>query len=143
MKKLFLLTAALFLLLAAPAFASTPTLKLQQKLVELGYLPDGAADGNYGEATTFAIEAFQKQEGLARDGVAGAQTKARLATAEAPAPRLRHASAGRRVEISISRQLLYLISNNQVLRTIAVSTAGPGHYTPTGHYGIYRKERKK
>ena len=46
---------------------------LQQKLIALGYLT-GAADGLYGSGTKAAVRAFQSANGLAADGVAGAQT---------------------------------------------------------------------
>ena len=61
-------------------------LALQQRLVELGYWL-GSADGNYGQLTRQAVMAFQKAEGLGRDGVAGPVTQGRLAAAgQASAP---------------------------------------------------------
>lgn len=52
--------------------------KLQERLIELGYLPEGAADGAYGYQTTRAVRAFQEANGLARDGVAGIATQTHL-----------------------------------------------------------------
>ncbi len=52
--------------------------KLQQRLIELGYLPKGAADGQYGYQSFNAVKAFQKANGLAVDGVAGAATLTHL-----------------------------------------------------------------
>lgn len=72
---------------AAPTTASTTTLKngstgadvkkLQQRLIELGYLK-GSADGDFGDATETAVKAFQLQNGLTVDGKAGAKTLEKL-----------------------------------------------------------------
>ena len=73
---------------------------LQQRLIELGYLPEGAADGSYGNQTYKAVRSFQYYNGLARDGIAGKRTQTYLfenpdvnpfptatpAPAETPAP---------------------------------------------------------
>lgn len=48
-------------------------LALQQALVELGFDP-GEPDGAYGPQTAEAVSQFQQQQGLAADGVAGAET---------------------------------------------------------------------
>ena len=56
---------------------------LQQRLVDLGYWM-GEPDGNYGQLTRQAVMAFQKVEGLSRDGVAGPITQAQLAVAARP-----------------------------------------------------------
>ena len=50
---------------------------MQQALVALGYLK-GASDGNFGTATKTAVEAFQKDNGLDVDGIAGAKTLEKL-----------------------------------------------------------------
>jgi len=51
--------------------------QLQLALTELGYAP-GAADGNFGPATTQAVTAFQQAEGLTEDGIAGPTTIAAI-----------------------------------------------------------------
>ena len=56
---------------------------LQEKLIVLGYLT-GIADGVYGNATVAAVKAFQKDQGIASDGIAGASTQAALSAAAAP-----------------------------------------------------------
>lgn len=55
---------------------------LQNRLIALGYLT-GSADGKFGGRTRDALIAFQKANGLVRDGVAGAKTLAALASATA------------------------------------------------------------
>lgn len=52
--------------------------KVQERLIELGYLPEGAADGLFGYQTYRAVRAFQQANGLNRDGVAGDATQTRL-----------------------------------------------------------------
>ena len=60
--------------------------KLQAALNALGY-DCGAADGIFGVATEKAVRAFQKDNGLAVDGIAGKATQAELYAAEdAPQP---------------------------------------------------------
>lgn len=117
---------------------SSPAVKaLQQKLLSLGYLKPGNVTGSYDSATFYAVLAFQKQANLSRDGVAGPQTIKALRHATRPVPAYR--LPGRRLEVSLAKQLAYLIDNNKVVFTIEVSTAGPGHYTPTGSFHIYGK----
>ena len=48
-------------------------LQLQERLIALGYLT-GKADGIYGTTTANAVIAFQRANGLTRDGVAGTKT---------------------------------------------------------------------
>lgn len=50
---------------------------IQQRLQELGYDP-GAADGIYGKKTQQAVIAFQRDNGLDADGIAGKNTLAAL-----------------------------------------------------------------
>lgn len=52
--------------------------KLQNKLIELGYMPKGSADGAYGYQTYNAVRDFQKANGLEADGVAGPATLTNL-----------------------------------------------------------------
>ncbi|MBR4236281.1 MAG: peptidoglycan-binding protein [Clostridia bacterium] len=62
-----------------------PVQLLQQRLIELGYLPAGSSvDGNYGKNTKSAVEAFQQVAGLKVDGIAGVQTQTLLFSDEAP-----------------------------------------------------------
>ena len=53
-------------------------LKVQRKLIELGYLAEGEDDGAYGSKTTAAVRRFQKANGLSVDGIAGQATQTRL-----------------------------------------------------------------
>lgn len=52
--------------------------KLQRRLIELGYMPKGSADGAYGYQTYNAVRDFQRANGLEADGVAGPATLTQL-----------------------------------------------------------------
>lgn len=49
--------------------------QLQEKLVYLGLMPEGSADGVYGEATAKVISSFQQQHGLKVLGIANIETQ--------------------------------------------------------------------
>ena len=56
----------------------TEVKRLQERLIELGYLPAGSADGAYGGQTRMAVRRFQYYNGLTVDGVAGRATQTNL-----------------------------------------------------------------
>ena len=128
--------------------ASVPkVLALQQRLAELGY-DVGTPDGQLGARTSYAIMAFQKVEGLTRDGVAGPQVEAALATASKPGPMVPNGPATR-IEIDVARQVLFHWVNGSLARILPVSTGSGEHYcvddacdvavTPGGSFRIGRK----
>jgi N-acetylmuramoyl-L-alanine amidase len=121
---------------APPPPVSAATQDLQTRLVELGYLPPGAADGEAGPQTTNAVIAFQKWQGLARDGQTGAATLAALASASRPTP-ITKGGSGKRIEILLDRQVALAIQDNRVVRTIAVSSGAPATPTPPGSYTVF------
>jgi peptidoglycan hydrolase-like protein with peptidoglycan-binding domain len=101
--------------------------ELQRKLVDLGYWM-GEPDGTYGQLTRQAVMAFQKVEGLGRDGVAGPVTRERLASAGRPAAR-----TGSGVEIDLNRQVLFVVKGGQVQWLINTSTGnGEAYESSTG-----------
>lgn len=61
---------------------SSAVKKLQERLKELGYLT-ASATGYYGTQTLAAVEAFQRKNGLATDGVAGKDTQKKIFAADA------------------------------------------------------------
>lgn len=56
---------------------------LQARLIELGYMPLGSDDGEYGGVTKAAVESFQQVNGLVADGYAGEKTLAALSSGTA------------------------------------------------------------
>jgi hypothetical protein len=132
--------------LPAPAFASLsigsagPAVhKLQKKLIKIRYLGPSGLTGIYSARTAQAVMAFQGWTRLSRDGVAGPATVRRLHQVKhRPTPWSR---VYRHVEVHKDRQVALLIGKGgKVTRAIHVSTAAPGHITPSGHFHIYRKE---
>jgi peptidoglycan hydrolase-like protein with peptidoglycan-binding domain len=99
-------------------------LALQNRLVELGYWL-GSADGNYGQLTRQAVMAFQKAEGLGRDGVAGPITRERLAGAQ----RQGSHAGGTGLEIDLGRQILMVVQGGRVQWVINTSTGNNETYT--------------
>ena len=119
---------------------------LQERLVELGYWI-GTADVSYGQLTRQAVMAFQKVEGLSRDGVAGPATLERLTVAGRPTP---VDAGGTHLEIDLARQVLMMVSSGQVQWTVNTSTGNGEAYanagggtsvavTPTGTFAIDRQ----
>lgn len=130
----------------APGETGQAVSALQTRLGELGYWL-GSPDGTYGQLTRQAVMAFQKAEGLGRDGVAGPATLARLGAASRPTPR--HPS-GSHLEIDLDRQILFVVDGGQTRWVINTSTgsgeayAAPGGgtavaSTPRGDFAIVRQ----
>jgi hypothetical protein len=92
-------------------------------------------DKVYRADTRDAVLAFQKVEGLGRDGVAGPQVWRRLRHASTPAP---GRARGDHIEVDKARQVLFEVRNGRVVRIIHVSTGATGN-TPVGRWRIYRK----
>ena len=140
---------------SAPTAVQQPALRLgsrgsavktlQQRLATLHYFDVGTADGVFEEDTYHAVIAFQKVQGLTRDGVVGPVTWAKLAKPYVPAPRYRLATAS--LEVNLARQVLYYVRNGAIERIIDVSTGSGAWYysqgrwaraiTPTGRFHIY------
>jgi lipoprotein-anchoring transpeptidase ErfK/SrfK len=123
---------------ADPSRAGTrgaEVLALQQRLVDLGYWL-GTPDGVYGTATRHAVTAFQKTNGLSRDGVAGPVTLAALERATRVRPR---SSDGRVAEVDLARQVLILAVDGRVQWVFDASTGAVRGSTPTGHFTVSRQ----
>ncbi len=111
---------------------------LEAKLAGLTYRP-GPIDGVYDQKTASAVIAFQKWEGLTRDGKMGADDWARLVTATVP---VAHATGtGAWVEVDKARQVLLYIEEGTVKKTLHVSTgsANVGAVTPSGDFTVYKR----
>jgi hypothetical protein len=107
---------------------------LETRLTALHY-PCGPADGVYDYRTKDAVMAFEKVERLKRDGTVGAEVWQRIFSAQTPTPRL--SLQGPRTEIDLTRQVLFMINDNRVWKTVHVSTGRLG--TQTGHHKVGAK----
>lgn len=116
---------------------------LQRTLNRLHYDP-GAVDGVFGSSTQYAVWAFQKVNGLNPDGVVGPKTRRALDDPRLPEPLVPGGDADR-VEIDLTRQLLYVYEGDRLALTSHISSGseepyctGDGHcgdaVTPTGDY---------
>ena len=57
--------------------------KVQKRLIALGYLSNGSADGSYGNQTKKAVTTFQKQNGLQQTGTVNSATLNKLNSSSA------------------------------------------------------------
>jgi hypothetical protein len=108
---------------------------LEAQLTFLHY-PCGDVDGVYDERTRDAVMAFEKVERLPRDGTAGPAVWQRIFTAQTPTPHL--SASGDRVEVDLTRQVLFMIRDGVVAEIVQVSTGKLG--TPTGHGSVWLKQ---
>ena len=126
---------------------SSVVTSLQQRLIALDYFDVGTADGVFEQDTYHAVIAFQKVQGLTRDGVVGPATWAKLARPYVPAPRYRLAIAS--LEVNLAKQVIYYVRNGTIERIIDASTGSGAWYysqgrwaraiTPTGRFHIYSR----
>jgi lipoprotein-anchoring transpeptidase ErfK/SrfK len=131
---------------AVKATSSYPNLKLKSEgplvwyleyqLTALMYRP-GPIDGIFDIRTRDAVLAFEKVEKLKRDGIAGDNLFKRLANAETPLPK--RDELGTRVEVDLTRQVLFMITDNKVTQIVHVSTGAATKSTLTGHFEIEHK----
>jgi N-acetylmuramoyl-L-alanine amidase len=114
--------------------------RLTARLAELGYLGEDDVGRRFTHATRWAVMAFQTYEEIGVDGIVGPETRATLRRAERPA-----APPGkrRRVAVSLSSQLAYLVGKRDyVRRAILVSTGRRGFRTPRGAFEVFWRERR-
>ena len=111
---------------------------VQRRLVQLKFLPSSAVTGKADYRTSQALMAFQAWNGLARDGVAGLQTRLKLSKASVPKPRPEGAS-GHYVEVYRSLGVALCIDNGTLVRAVHCSTGRPGLETTAGTWNVYLK----
>jgi peptidoglycan hydrolase-like protein with peptidoglycan-binding domain len=114
---------------------------IEQRLTDLSYRP-GPIDGVYDKRTYQAVLAFQKWEGLSRDGVVGVNVWSRILGAGRPTPS--RTGSGTWLEVNKAKQVLLYVQDGTVLRTLPVSTGNPnvGIVTPSRTFTIYAKSPK-
>lgn len=110
---------------------------LQNKLLAMGYwLP--SVDGCFGSSTTQAVWAFQKVNGLPRDGKIGDEDAVVLAAGHRPAA---VSTAGNLVEVDKARQVLFVLRDGAVVWAFNVSTGSNTYYNSEGRrYLAYTPE---
>ncbi|MHB8842656.1 MAG: L,D-transpeptidase family protein [Candidatus Aquicultor sp.] len=112
--------------------------RLQQRLTDLRYSP-GPIDGRFSGRTYHAVIAFQKVNGLHRDGVVGPNTLRALSHPKTISAR----RSGNHIEVSKTLQVLLVVKGGKVAKILPCSTGKPGFRTPSvasavdwkaGHY---------
>jgi hypothetical protein len=121
---------------------------LQRRLHQLHY-DIGSRDGAYGWDAEHAVTAFEKVQGMSKDGVAGPDVFTALAHPKRP--HLHHViKHGTAVEVNIPKQVLLISKHGKIWRILDTSTAGGYLYTgsngqteraitPLGHFHIVYK----
>jgi L,D-transpeptidase catalytic domain/Putative peptidoglycan binding domain len=109
-------------------------LLLQRALLKEGFATP--VTGYYDDATTRAVLAFRKTNGLGRDGYALKQVFAKLMRGEG-SYRLRYPKAGKHVEFDWSRQVLVLARGGRPYRTYHTSSGTPATPTVFGSFRFY------
>jgi lipoprotein-anchoring transpeptidase ErfK/SrfK len=129
-----------------PALPTYDVKAVQTQLASLHYYV-AAIDGERGPAFHSAVMAFQKVQGIGADGVVG---KATLAALKAPkTPALKASSPAERVEVDLTKQVLYVVKSGAIVRILPVSSGNGNTYlqknghkakalSPVGWYQIQR-----
>jgi PKD repeat protein len=109
---------------------------LRRRLRALGYR--SSIPGNeFSSDLEDAVLAFQKVQGLDRTGGVGAAFWSALDTPKLP--HLRYPGQGDHLEVDKTLQVLLVAHAGKVVWISAVSTGGPGKYTPEGTFQVLRK----
>jgi hypothetical protein len=119
---------------------------VQAKLRDLRYY-FGAIDGEAGYGFSAAVMAFQKVQGIGADGAVGPQT---LAALDKPKQPSLQGGAANRIEVDLTKQVLYYVEGDALVRIMPVSSGSGSTYTtssggtarsltPVGTYAVQRK----
>ena len=106
---------------------------LQRRLTELRYDP-GPADGAFGLGTMYAVQAFQKVNGMGPDGKVGPQVQMALAAPKTTSPLIPN-GGGDRIEVDLRTQLLTVYKGGELRLITHVSTGSGESYCVEGDCG--------
>jgi hypothetical protein len=111
---------------------------LQHRLGVLKY-DIGTANGVFGSETRNAVMAFQKVNGLERDGVVGPKTRAKLSRPLTPTPRYKR--KGISLEANLAKQVLLIYSDGKIRLIVNISSGSGRKYTVDGVTALARTPR--
>lgn len=94
--------------------------------------------GSYGYGVGLAVLAFRKENGMSRTTNATPGIFRTLARSKGGF-KLKYPSAGKHVEVDISKQVMALADHGKAQYIFHVSTGKPSTPTITGHYSVYQK----
>jgi peptidoglycan/xylan/chitin deacetylase (PgdA/CDA1 family)/peptidoglycan hydrolase-like protein with peptidoglycan-binding domain len=119
---------------------------LQKTLNGISY-PAGKKNGSFGYETYQATIAFEKTNGMDRDGTVDPAEMTKIALAKRP--RTPGGKGKNFIDVDISRQVLFEVKKGRVITTIPVSSGNEAYYeqdgqtykahTPRGDFTIERK----
>ena len=129
-----------------PALPTYDVKAVQTQLASMHYYV-GAIDGERGPAFHSAVMAFQKVQGIGADGTVGKMTLAALKAPKSPA--LKASAPSERVEVDLTKQVLYVVKSGAIARILPVSSGNGSTYlqknghkakalSPVGWYKIQR-----
>ncbi len=119
---------------------------IEERLVALNYMV-GKVDGVFDKSLQHGVIAFQKVEGLPRNGRGDSATLSRLSVASTPAPK--YATPADHLEVDIPRQVVFVVRGGRVTAILPTSTGSNKNFTsegwtrraitPNGQFKIGRK----
>jgi hypothetical protein len=127
-----------------------PEVRALQRRLRVLHYDVGPPSSTYGWDMVHAVTAFEKVQGITRDGVAGTQTWRRLGNPKVPHLKHPYPSSPVAVEVNLTKQILMIAKHGVIWRILDTSTAGGYTYTdsagfaatavtPTGHFTIQYK----
>lgn len=119
-----------------PGSDGETVLLLEKRLLELGYHFFGINE-RYDERTGDAVMAFRKVQGMTRTDTVNTSVWRALADPRVPEPK--DATKLIHLEVDQSRQVLFVVEDNEVKWILHVSTGKPSTPTPNGNFHVYRK----
>ena len=137
-----------------PGYSGPEVAAIQGRLKYLGYDP-GPIDGTFGQPMQYALLAFQKVNNLTSTGTVGPRERDALANPLSP-PIGPLASDPNGVAVDLSRQLLFVVRDGNLVLISHISSGGGYQYncrgrgrrrrcstaiTPTGAFRIGRQQR--
>jgi lipoprotein-anchoring transpeptidase ErfK/SrfK len=147
--RILILVATLVIAASAaskPSVSQAAVAEAEQRLAELGYWITNV-DGRSDASTRHAIVAFEKVQGMKRDGILGPQVLEALREASTPTAKYGGES---HVEIDLTRQVLFVVGDDGLVKKILPISSGSGEryfsegkwqraYTPRGAFRITRQ----
>lgn len=119
-----------------PGMSGPDVSALQRRLADLRYQVR-RVDGQYDDETRHAVIAFEKVQGLPRDGVADAVVQEALDDPVVPTARETH--PGLALEVNLALQVTYLVTDGEITAIYDSCTGAAGTPTPVGDFRVQYK----
>lgn len=117
-----------------PGDTGTEVAELQTELQSKGFFR-GAPTGTYDDATASAVMALTKELGVSRSGAFSAALWDDLQGFPGPWIPLREEPD--RLEVNLTKQVMYLIRGDAIEAVLPISSGRPGYDSPPGDYTLF------